>query len=219
MSIACPPTHDAATMGEVLQRLGNVAPERVRLRPYPGTVKDVVALEERDNRLFELVDGFLVEKVMGHLESRIASALIGALDRYLEQNDIGTLAGEGGMFRMPDNMVRIPDVAFARWERFSDEDLEEAVPEVSPDLAVEVLSSGNTSGEMARKLREYFKAGVRLVWFIDPRKKSATVFTSPTRSKSIGPDGVLEGGKVLPGFSLPLASLFARVRRKPNRKS
>jgi Uma2 family endonuclease len=220
MAIAPPLPREVVTMADLLDQLGDIAPERIRLQPLPGTatVQDVVNIERRENRFFELVDGVLVEKIMGHPESRIAAALILALGKYLEQNDIGTVSGEGGMFRFPANLVRIPDVAFARWDRFTDEDFEEAVPEIVPDLAVEVLSEGNTPGEMSRKLREYFHAGVRLVWFVDPRTKAVTVFTSPSRSKVISATGTLDGGKVLPGFSLPVASLFASFKRRGKRK-
>ncbi len=210
---------DAETMADVLHRLGGVSPNRVRFRPYPATVADVVQIERRENRLFELVDGVLVEKVMGHPESRVASAIIIALGNYLERNDIGTISGEGGMFRLPDNLVRIPDVAFARWERFPDEEsMEESVPEVVPDLAVEVLSESNTPGEMSRKLREYFRAGVRLVWFIDLDEKAVTVYTSARKSKTLHASGTLDGGRVLPGFELPVQRLFARLQRPPGRK-
>ena len=220
MLMPAPRTRQAQTMADMLRRLGGISPERIRLHPYPACVEDVIEIERRENRLFELVDGALVEKVMGHPESRIATALILALGKYLEHNNIGTLTGEGGMFELPANLVRIPDVAFARWERFSEEDLEEAIPEVVPDLAVEVLSKGNTSDEMARKLREYFKAGVKLVWFVDPKSKSVTVYHSVTRSNTIPSSGTLDGGKVLPGFKLPVAKLFARSNRKrPGRSS
>jgi len=85
---------------------------------------------------------------------------------------------------------------------------EEGAPEVTPDLAVAVLSKSNTAREMEHKLSEYFAVGTRLVWFIDPSKRTAAVYTSPTKSKPIPHDGALDGGKVLPGFSIPLAALF-----------
>lgn len=209
------------TLADLLERLGGVSPTRIRTPPWPGTatVDDVISIERDENRLFELVDGTLVEKVMGHPESRIASVLIGALDRFLEAHDLGVLSGEGGMFKLPESLVRIPDVAFARWERFaSDEELMKAVPLVVPDLAVEVLSEGNTPGEMARKLREYFRAGVRLVWFVDHKKRIVTVYTSEKRSKVVSASGELDGGKVLPGFKLSVARLFASLQRKPKRQ-
>jgi len=214
------PSTKAKTVADVLAELGDISPYRVRLRPYPAKVADVVRIQEREKRLFELVDGFLVEKVMGHPESRVASALIAALENYLETNDLGVVSGEGGMFRLPGNLVRIPDVAFVPWQSFpNDEALVESVPEVIPGLAVEVLSQSNTPGEMSRKLREYFRAGVRLVWFVDLVKETVTAFTSEERSKVISSAGKLDGGKVLPGFELSVAKIFAKLKRsrKPKR--
>ena len=82
-----------------------------------------------------------------------------------------------------------------------------------PNLAVEVLSKGNTRREMKIKREEYFQGGARLVWEINPKKQSARVYTSPTQCQEIGPDGVLDGGDVLPGFVLPLKRLFTRAQR------
>jgi Uma2 family endonuclease len=124
------------------------------------------------------------------------------------------------MIRFPGKLLRMPDVAFASWDRFPGGEIpDEAAPEITPDLAVEVLSPGNTPGEMARKLREYFKAGVRLVWFVDPKDKTVTAYTSPTRSSVIPTSGVLDGGKVLPGFKLPVAQIFAKPRRKAKKRN
>src|SRR5206468_1626606 len=78
----------------------------------------------------------------------------------------------------------------------------------APDLAVEVLSKGNTRAEMDRKLREYFAAGVRLVWLIDPKTRTARVHTSPEEMTRLGEGDTLDGGDVLPGFALPLRDLL-----------
>jgi Uma2 family endonuclease len=86
---------------------------------------------------------------------------------------------------------------------------------LAPDLAVEVLSEGNTRSEMERKLRDYFFSGVRLVWFLDPRIRSATVFTSPDQATELAEGDPLEGGDVLPGLSIPLVQVFAHLARKP----
>jgi Uma2 family endonuclease len=82
---------------------------------------------------------------------------------------------------------------------------------VAPDLAVEIISEGNTEGEMNLKLDEYFAAGVRLVWYIDPGTRSAQIYTAREQSETIGQSGVLDGRDVLPGFQLVLGELFARV--------
>ena len=64
---------------------------------------------------------------------------------------------------------------------------------------------------MDRKRRDYFRAGVRLVWYVDAKTKKTEVFSAPDQCTVVGEDGVLEGGEVLPGFRLPLAEFFARV--------
>jgi Uma2 family endonuclease len=110
-------------------------------------------------------------------------------------------------------------VSFIPWEAFPDEEIpKEAFWTVGPGLIVEVLSPGNTKAEIDRKLREFFAAGCKLAWVIDPATKSANVHTSATKAKSLDESGILDGGKVLPGFKLPLAELFAVGTRKPKKK-
>lgn len=209
-------------LAELLDRLGGVPLDRVRFNPPPGTatVEDVIKIETHEDRLCELVDGVLVEKPMGFTESRIAVLLVTALTNFVEKRDLGIVTGESGMIRVPANLVRMPDVAFFAWRHFPNRELpDESAPEIAPDLAVEVLSKSNTAREMARKLSEYFSAGVRLVWFVDPPTRSVTVYSSPNRSKILSAHQSLSGGKVLPGFKLPIANLFKNIARtRKNRK-
>jgi Uma2 family endonuclease len=209
------------TLAELLHRLGDVPPERVRFNPVPGTatVADVLRIEEDENRLCELIDGVLVEKPMGFTESRIAVLICTALQTFVEKHDLGIVTGESGMIRMPSNLVRIPDVAYFAWRHFPRRQLpNEGAPEIAPDLAVEVLSKSNTPREMERKLGEYFAAGVRLVWFVDPKTQSVTVYTSPTQSSVIESDGSLSGDKVLPRFTLRVAQLFKNISRPAKKR-
>jgi Uma2 family endonuclease len=215
------PPPELKSLADLIERLGGIPPERIRLRPSPGTakVKDVLEIEAREDRLCELVDGVLVEKPMGFMESRIAILLSSALQAFVDANDLGVVTGESGMIRMPANLVRIPDVAFFAWEKFPNRELpSQGAPRIVPDLAVEVLSKSNTRREMERKLREYFAAGIRLVWFVDPLKRTATVYASATKFKILTPDDTLDGGKVLPGFKLPVKNLFANLGLAKKRK-
>jgi len=86
-------------------------------------------------------------------------------------------------------------------------------PISAPDLAVEVLSPSNSEKEMQRKLREYFAAGVRLVWCIDPRKRTASVYTAPESVTVLNENATFDGGDVLPGFRLSLKELLDRAER------
>jgi len=212
---------DVDTFAELLERLGNIPLERILMHPPPGTATeaDVIAAEEAPRkRLCELVDGVLVEKAMGATESMLAVALIGYMEPFAAQHDLGSVLGEGGMLRLRPKLVRIPDVSFISWRRIPGEEFpDDPIAALVPDLAVEVLSEGNTKKEMERKLRDYFEAGVRLVWLINPKTQSAEAYTSPTRKRKIGKDQSLDGGDVLPGFRLPLKKLFERLKRRPRR--
>jgi Uma2 family endonuclease len=206
------------TMAELWKRLGKVPLERIWTQPAPGaaTVDDVVRVEAEYNRLCELVEGTLVEKAVGFDESRVAVWLSTLINVHLDETDQGICVGEGGMMQIAPGLVRIPDVSFISWDRIpGGESPKEPVPDLVPDLAVEVLSEGNTPAEIRRKVVEYFDAGVRMVWLIDPRKRTARIYSSPTRFVTIRADQSLDGGDVLPGFSVGLGDLLDRGRRRP----
>ena len=176
------PSPTIRTMADLRKRLGNIPLDRIRFQPAPGTatVKDVVDVERRENRSCELVDGTLVEKALGAREAYVAWVLGHLLGLYLDQNDIGVGLSSDGMMRIAPGLVRIPDLSFISWDKLPDRVLpDEPVPDLAPDLAVEILSDGNTPAEMKRKVGEYFDAGVRLVWLIDVKKRSARGLYGP----------------------------------------
>jgi Uma2 family endonuclease len=216
MGLATIPPSPIITLADLRKRLGDVPLERIRYKPAPGTAteKDVLDVETRENRLCELADGTLVEKAGGFEESRLAVRLCYLMESYLEETDRGICVGEGGMMRIAPGLVRIPDLSFISWDKLPGrESPTDPIPDLAPDLAVEVLSEGNTKGEMARKVREYFDAGAQLVWLIDPRKRTVRVFSSPDRSALVRANQMLDGGDVLPGFAVLVADLLDRGRR------
>jgi Uma2 family endonuclease len=207
------PREAPATVGELLKRLGNIPASRVLLHPAPGTAteKDVIKILDGNERLCELVEGTLVEKPMGYEESEIAVTMITALNLFVRRRKLGIVTGEAGAVKLFGGLIRIPDVAFASWDRFPGRERPTApIPHLAPDLVVEVLSRSNTPAEMKRKLGEYFSAGVRLVWLVDPKKETVRVHTSVDQSVLLKMGQSLDGGDVLPGFSLSLQKLFAR---------
>ncbi len=214
MSLAtlAPPTVE--TVADLLESLGDVPPERIRMRPPPGTATqdDVLAVHASEKRLCELVDGVLVEKPMGYDESRLAAELIYALVEFLRRHNLGTAAGADGMMRLLTGLVRIPDVSFVSWERLPES--YGPIPPIAPDLAVEVLSESNTLKEMERKLREYFEAGTQLVWYVDPRSRTVTVYSAPDQHVILDESQTLGGGNILPGLEIPLRELFDRASRR-----
>ena len=132
-------------------------------------------------------------------------------------HDVGMFLGPDGVMRILPNIGRAPDVSFLSWGSLpggKPPPRSDKVPVVAPDLAIEVLSEGNKPGEMLRKRNEYFRAGVKVVWEIYPESHSAKVFTGPDTSTPIPPDGILEGGNILPGFTQSLREVFDRAERR-----
>jgi Uma2 family endonuclease len=114
---------------------------------------------------------------------------------------------------MTAGRVRLPDVAFIARERLPGGFLpRQAIPDLAPDLAVEVLSESDTPAEIDQKLREYFESGTRLAWVVDPRARTAAVYHAPGDPAFVLDEaGRLDGEGVLPGFTLPVADLFRGV--------
>jgi Uma2 family endonuclease len=205
------------TLESLFRRLGPIPAARVRLSPPPGMAEEhhVIEIEERENRLCELVEGVLIEKDTASFESYLAVVIGHFLMSFLDEHDLGIALGADGMLRLAPGLVRIPDFSFISWRQLPDRIFpDDAIANLYPDLAVEVISAGNTPGEMRRKLRDYFTAGTQIVWLIYPKTKSAEVYTGPRKRQKLAETDSLDGGKVLPGFELPLEKLFERAAKQ-----
>lgn len=212
VSADLPPT--AWTIADVQARLAGFPADRIRTYPAPGTAteQDVLEAEAQSGRICELIDGTMVEKTMATYESLLAAELIHIIRCYLDFKNLGAVLAPDGLLKILPGQIRAPDVSFIRWERLpARQSPKPPIYAEAPDLAVEILSQGNTAEEMERKLREYFQAGTRLVWFIEPKTRTARAYTAAGAWTEIGADGSLLGGDVLPGFELPLARLFAQA--------
>ena len=205
------------TLADLLERLGRIPLERIRFKPPPGTAteRDVLEIAAREDRLCELVDGVLVEKPMGYEESVLAIFIASMLANFVRPLNLGHVTGEQGIVRLFPGLIRIPDVAFASWNRFPQRRLTgESIPDLVPDLAVEVLSESNTPAEMRIKIGEYFSAGVQRVWLVDPVSRTVIDFKAADDSETLTEHETLTGGGVLPGFALSLRELFAELDRQ-----
>jgi len=204
------------TFADVFDSVGEIDPARIRLDPRPGTATeaDHLRFHEADDRLYELVDGTLVEKPMGAKESGLTLTLGKYLELFLDENDLGVVLGESAGTQLLPGLVRVPDISYFSWDRLPERGVYPSEPILStaPDLVIEILSPSNTRSEMSRKRKDYFFAGVRLVWEVDLRARSVTIYTAPDAFSTLTGDQTLEGGDVLPGFRLSLSALFKKVR-------
>jgi Uma2 family endonuclease len=203
------------TVADLLEQLGYVPPRRIRMRPLPGTatIQDVIAARESpQRRLCELVDGVLVEKAVGTKESLLAGMIFSLLLNFLRAHKLGVPFGADGALEIMPSLVRIPDVSFISWQRLPTRKVpKKPIAGLVPDLAIEVLSEGNTKKEMNRKLRDYFTAGVQVVWVIAPKTRTGQIYRAPDKARKVARDGTFDGGSLLPGFRLSLKELFTEA--------
>jgi Uma2 family endonuclease len=215
-SVLEPPRRTATlTLQDLVDRLGGIPLSRILAEPAPGTATEADLIRVNDSKLHhcELVDGVLVEKAMGLHESLLAAALISLLRGFVKPRRLGLVTAPDGPVKLFSGKIRCPDVAFIPWCRIPGGRIpDEPVPQIVPELAIEVLSEGNTKAEMERKRAEYFAAGVDFVWEVDAEKRSITVFKRG-RSRPVVYDQsqTIEAGKTLKGFHLVLADLFGEL--------
>lgn len=155
------------------------------------------------NKHVELVRGVLVvREPPGGRHGRIAANVAFELSKHVRANELGVVyAAETGftLSRHPDT-VRAPDVAFIGRDRLPAPE-PTGYPELGPDLVVEVLSPGDRAGETLTKVGEWLSAGTRLVWIIDPERRSARVYRADGSETIVTADQTLDGEDVVPGFS------------------
>ena len=175
--------------------------------------------EPRDH--YEIInDQIVVEPPLGAREGCIATVISFFLNQFVRGNRLGRIANEVlFILRTEPRLRRSPDVAFVSAERWS---LSKPVPasaawDVIPDLAIEVVSPTDTSGDVQSKIAEYFRAGVRLVWVVHPEQCEIYVYDSTRTIRVFGRDDLIDGGHVLPGFQMPLNEVF-EVENRGNRR-
>ncbi len=168
-----------------------------------------------DNRGAELLDGCRVEKPMGNESSWLGSEIGYRIRAYLEANPIGRVFGaENGIQLWPNrpDLVRKPDISFTRHGKLPHDRPVKGWQRQAPDLVVEVVSPHDEIEPFEQKLQDYREAGIPLIWVVIPSVRRAQVLTANGRV-DIAADGALDGAGVLPGFTLPLAELFAGLER------
>jgi len=214
------PLDGLQTLADLQTYLGGIPASRIRLVPTPGTAteQDLLTVDARDDRICELIDGILVEKPMASYESYLGAILIHFILTYLDKHDLGVVLDAKGYLRLFPGRVRVPDVSFIAWKRMPNQECPaEKIWSLAPDLAAEILSEDNTAAEMDKKLKDYFSAGTRLVWYVDPKTRTVRVYTGVRKPTLLTENDSLDGMKVLPGFRLSINKWFARASRKPRR--
>jgi Uma2 family endonuclease len=167
--------------------------------------------EPLDGSKLELVRGEVVSTPAPELQHGETKVHVGsAIKLFLRANKIGRVAMSSGFIvgRKPDT-VRGPDISYYSKERLPLGQEVVKWHDQPADLCVEVISPSNTKKELRAKIKEYFFAGVRAVWVVDPEDRSVTILNAPDEGRTFYDDAALDGGTVLPGFACKVSDLFA----------
>ena len=180
------------------------------------TTTDLITADELlqmkdDGFRYELVRGELVKmSPAGHQHGRIALNFTTPLDQFVRANKLGAVYAAETGFKLAEDpdVVRAPDAAFIRRERVEEVGQTEGFWPGAPDLAAEVVSPGDTYAEVEDKIADWLDAGTRLVVVVNPSTQTVALYRSRSDIRVLTTDDVLDGGEVVPNWTLPVRDIF-----------
>ena len=175
------------------------------------TADDLTKQPDNGTR-YELVKGVLRKMPPAGFEHGICAAEIGSrLNVHVRTHQLGYVYGAETGFKIAQNpdTVRAPDAAFVRQASIERQGIVKGYWEGAPDLAIEVISPGDTYAEVAEKVEEWFAAGCTMVWGINPRRETVEVYRSNEDFTVLRGTDTLEGGDVVEGFQCQVQDIFA----------
>jgi Uma2 family endonuclease len=179
------------------------------------TIDQLMCSDLADERV-ELIAGVVYRMTpAGGTHGLVCSNVVVTLGQYVRARSLGALftPDTGFLLKRGPDTLRCPDVAFVSAQRLADYGVGPGMMTAPPDLAVEILSPSNSARYMNDKIRDYFDAGVRLVWVIDPSARTVTRWAPGEPIRTALESDAMDGGDVVPGFSATVASFFEGVPR------
>jgi Uma2 family endonuclease len=175
------------------------------------TADEFWALPEKPGIRLELVDGEFSELPGSNwLHAELVLHILDLIRAYVLAEGLGRAYGDGPAYflaRDPDTL-RIPDVSFIPTDRLPKGGPPATYVDVPPALVVEIDSPSNSAADYRLRIRDYMNAGVSLIWVVWPDERSVSVYSGSTSPVKLTSDDTLDGGDVLPGFSVKVADLF-----------
>jgi len=179
------------------------------------TASEFWQLEFDDDRVYELIDGEIVPMPPPRkLNSIIAGLILTAINIFIKQNNIaGYVLGADGGYTLTEKDVRVPDVSYIAQERIPD--LDNTTDAIPPQLAIEIISPSESPRKVNTKTSLYLNAGTKIVWNVYPDEQVVEVWTLGDGGKLVMQpleiNDTLDGGAVLPGFTLTVGEIFAGI--------
>lgn len=176
------------------------------------TAEELLAMPD-DGFRYKLVKGELIRMPPAGYEHGVRTVkLTTPLDNHVSARKLGVICAAETGFLLSQNpdTVRAPDIAFISRERIEKTGTVKSYWVGAPDLAVEVLSPGDTVREVEEKVAEWLEAGARMVWVVSPKLHTVTVYRSLTDIVVLTEKDTLDGGDVVPDFQIRVGDIFAR---------
>jgi Uma2 family endonuclease len=175
------------------------------------TAAELLALPMGMGKRYELVLGELrVMSPAGWRHGNVISNLHGLLESHVRRHDLGMMFGAETGFRLTRNpdTVRAPDIAFIARQNLPDEMPHEAFWPGAPDLAVEVLSPDDRTGEVDEKIEAWLTSGAAAVWIVDPKLRTVTIYKTENDVLVRAMGQSLDGGDVVRGFNCAVDEIY-----------
>jgi|SRR5712671_2668169 len=173
----------------------------------PVTIDDMYHMPD-DGRKYELVDGEVVVSAAGPYHGEIVIKIVRIVATFLDDHPIGKIYGDNVGLVFPNGNLRSPDAFFVRTEQLPGGKSPVTFGEFVPDLAVEVLSPGDSPRRVLQKIGEFIECGVTLVWLVDPRTQTVTAYRSLSQTEVFAVNDTINAKPVLPGFACLVSRFF-----------
>jgi len=163
-----------------------------------------------DGGRYELLRGELFETApAGYLHGVYTIRLASSVTVFIEEHDLGdaTTSETGFKVALDPDTVIAPDWAFVVKER-APTPMPKGFAPLAPDLVLETRSHSDTVKELTYQAIIWLQAGVQVVWALDPMERTLVVYRKDHSPQTLGPEDVLDGDALLPGFTYPLSRLF-----------
>lgn len=172
------------------------------------TADELELMPDDDSVRTELDEGELISMPpAGWDHGDSETEILAILRNYVRKHRLGkVLSGDTG-FRLRDDTVRSPDVAFVKQERVA-ELKSKGFAKGAPDLAVEIFSPTDSVAQLMRKVKQYLAAGCHTVWIVYPETQEVHVLESTGADRLLRGEDVLEAPELLPGFTVRVADFF-----------
>lgn len=174
------------------------------------TADELLDISARGANRYELILGKLLSfPFNGAAHGDLVAGLSAAIYLFATENRLGAVFAPGTGFILEQNpdTVRAPDTGFVRQDRITTPLTGKYFPG-APDLAVEVVSPNDRADEVQDKVQDWLSHGTQLVWVVEPKTRTVTVYRPDGTANVLQADGTLDGEDVLPGFRFPLSKLW-----------